>query len=313
MRAPTGDQQSHMTAMVPISVPPVHPDSQPAGPIKSVSVVSTGTVRIHPQQPLGTRVPMMVWLFGSRTWTPPVPINAYVIEHSNGLVLFDTGQDRASVTDRDYFPGGVIGFLYGRLARFQIAPNDTLVEKLAAAGHDASEVQLVLLSHLHQDHIGGIKYLPKAEFVVTDAEWSSLQEPRPEIRGLMPKHIDVPGVRYRRIQFQPTNDPEFAPFTASHDVMGDGSLVLLPTPGHTPGSMSLLVRRPGKVPLLMVGDLTYEAERLEAGKIPGVGDKAGMRTSSSKIRALMAHHPGLAILPAHDPGAADRLRLANGA
>jgi N-acyl homoserine lactone hydrolase len=255
---------------------------------------------------------MLLWLMGSRRWTAPMPINAYVIEHANGLVLFDTGQDRASITDRDYFPSGVVGFLYGRLARFRIAPQETLAEKLVATGHHASDVRLALLSHLHQDHIGGISYLPNAEFVVTDAEWTSLEEPRPELRGLMPRHIAVPGVRYQRIKFQPTSDPEFAPFTAMHDLTGDGSLILLPTPGHTPGSMSLLVRRPGMVPLLMVGDLTYEAGRLEAGMIPGVGDKAGMRSSSSKIRELKGHHPGLAILPAHDPGAADRLRLANG-
>jgi hypothetical protein len=84
---------------------------------------------------------MMIWLVGSGRWTLPLPINAYVIEHADGLVLFDTGQDRASVTDPGYFPGGVTGFLYGRLARFQIAPQDTLVARLAALGHSASDVR----------------------------------------------------------------------------------------------------------------------------------------------------------------------------
>ena len=46
------------------------------------------------------------WLLTSRQWTPPRPVNAYVIEHAQGLILFDTGQDRASVTDDAYFPGG---------------------------------------------------------------------------------------------------------------------------------------------------------------------------------------------------------------
>lgn len=286
-------------------------DTASAGPIKSVSVISTGTVQIHPQQPYGTRVPMMVWLFGSRRWTPPRPINAFIIEHTDGLVMFDTGQDRASVTDRDYFPGGVTGFLYHRLARFQLAPQDTLVAKLAVAGHRASDVRVAILSHLHQDHIGGIRYLPEAEFIVADAEWQALEEARPELRGLLRKHIDLPGVRYRRIGFSPTDDPAVAPFRAAYDVMGDGSLVLLPTAGHTPGSMSLLIRRPGKAPLLLVGDLTYEAELLEAGRIPGVGDKTGMRQASALVRQLKEHYPDLVILPAHDAGAAERLRRAN--
>jgi len=139
-----------------------------------------------------------------------------------------------------------------------------------------------------------------------------MERPRPELRGFLRRHIDLPGVRYRRIGFTPTDDPALAPFAAAHDLMGDGSLVLLPTPGHTPGSMSLLVRRPGQAPLLLVGDLTYETELLEAGRIPGVGEKAGLRQASAMVRQLTERHPDLVVLPAHDPGAAERLRRANG-
>ncbi len=75
-------------------------------PIARVSVVSTGSVQIRPEHVGPTRKNTYVWLMTSRRWTPPRPINAYVIEHREGLVLFDTGQDIASVTDPDYFPGG---------------------------------------------------------------------------------------------------------------------------------------------------------------------------------------------------------------
>ena len=292
--------------------PSVRPGSAPSGPIASVSVVSTGMVQIHPQQTLGTRLPLLAWLIGSRQWTTPLPINAYVIEHRDGLVLFDTGQDRASVTDPAYFPGGVTGFLYRRLARFAIPATDTLVADLATLGHDAGDVHLAILSHLHQDHIGGIRYLPNAEFIVAEAEWRALNSPGAEMNGFLRRHIDLPGVRYRRIEFTPTVDPALAPFTLSHDVMGDGSLVLLPVPGHTPGSMALLVRRPGMAPLLLAGDLTYEAGLLEAGRIPGVGNKAGLRAASALVLGLAERYPDLAVLPAHDPGAAERLRRANG-
>jgi N-acyl homoserine lactone hydrolase len=281
------------------------------GPIRSVSVVSTGSVEIHPQQPSGSRIPMMAWLVGSQCWTPALPINVYIVEHADGLVLFDTGQDRASVTDPGYFPGGVTGFLYGRLARFQIESQETLVARLAALGHNAPDVRLAILSHLHQDHIGGIRYLPGAEFIVAEAEWRAMEQPRSEMNGFLRRHIDLPGVRYRRIGFSPVDDPALAPFASAHDVMGDGSLVLLPVPGHTPGSMALLVRRPDNAPLLMVGDLTYGADLLEAGRIPGVGDRAGLRTASAMVLRLKERHPDLVILPAHDPDAAERLRRAN--
>ena len=281
-------------------------------PIGAVSVLSTGTTQIHPQHAYGSRIPMYAWILGSRRWTPPRPVNVYVIEHARGLVLFDLGQDRASVTDPgDYFAGQPIRFLYDRLARFQIGPQETLTAQLAARGYAPSEVRLAVMSHLHEDHIGGIRELPNAEFVVSGAEWATMEQPLPEPRGFLRRHIDLPGIRYRKVEFEPTADPALAPFGEAHDLMGDGSLVLLPTPGHTPGSMSLLARRASGAPLLMVGDLTYEAELLEAGRIPGVGDVAGLRKASAMVRELKVRHPGLAVLPAHDPGAAERLRVAN--
>jgi len=70
-----------------------------ADPIRRVSVVSTGQVQIRPDHEASTWRPMAWWMLASRRWTSARPINAYVIEHRDGLVLFDTGQDRASVTD----------------------------------------------------------------------------------------------------------------------------------------------------------------------------------------------------------------------
>jgi len=96
-------------------------------PIRRVSVVSTGQVQIRPDHVASTWRPTIWCLLASRRWTGPRPINAYVVEHRDGLVLFDTGQDRASVTDPGYFPGGMTGFLYGRLARFEIGPSGRAV------------------------------------------------------------------------------------------------------------------------------------------------------------------------------------------
>lgn len=276
-------------------------------PIARVSVISTGTVSIRPEHVGPTRKNTYVWLFTSRRWTAPRPINVYVIEHRDGLVLFDTGQDRASVTDPGYFPGGLNGLVYSRLAKFEIEPEQTLGAGLARFGHRANDVTTAVISHLHQDHIGGLPILGGADIVIGSEEWASLQRPLPEARGLMPSHIDLPGLRWNRVTPESLGDPDLAPFTQGHDLFGDGSLVLLPTPGHTPGSLSLLVRRPGRAPLLLVGDLTYDAELLAAGKLPGVGDKRQLRDAIAKVNALRASMPGLAVLAAHDPGASARL------
>src|SRR5512132_1634050 len=154
-----------------------------AGAVKAVSVISTGTVRIRPEHPYGSRKPLYWWLLTSRRWTPPRPINVYVIEHARRLILFDTGQDRASVTDDAYFPGGVTGFLYDRLARFQIGEDQSLTAQLASLGYAPGDVDTAVLSHLHEDHMGGLRELNGADLLVSVAEWGELSKHAPAPRG----------------------------------------------------------------------------------------------------------------------------------
>jgi glyoxylase-like metal-dependent hydrolase (beta-lactamase superfamily II) len=276
-------------------------------PIRAVSVVSTGRVEIHPEHVLGSRKPLYWWLLTSRRWLPPRPINVYVIEHARGLLLFDTGQDRASVTDRGYFPSGLSGIVYDRLARFQIAEDETLGAQLGTLGYSPADVDTAIVSHLHQDHIGGVRELKGADILVSSAEWDEFLKFAPEPRGYLREHIAVPGVNWRHIGFEPTREPDLVPFTESLDVMGDGSIVLLPTPGHTSGSISLLVRRQERRPLLLVGDLTYDAAMLARRQVPGVGHRRGLTATTDKVLELAHRMPTLVVLPAHDPTAAQRL------
>ncbi|NUO56482.1 MAG: N-acyl homoserine lactonase family protein [Hamadaea sp.] len=273
-----------------------------------VSVISTGSVQIRPEHVGPTRQPTYLWLMvTARSWTPPRPINAYVIEHPEGVVLFDTGQDIASVTDPAYFPGGPTGHLYDRLAKFDITPAQTLAASLRRLGHEPGDVHTAILSHLHQDHIGGLRELTRSRILVGATEWDDMRKPFPAQRGFLRTHIDVPGLRWERVTPEALGDADLGPFTTGHDLFGDGALTVLPTPGHTAGSQSLLVRRPGQAPLLMVGDLTYDADLLAAGEIPGVGARKTMRRTVAMVNELRRSHPDLVVLPAHDPGAADRL------
>jgi glyoxylase-like metal-dependent hydrolase (beta-lactamase superfamily II) len=274
-------------------------------PITRVAVLSTGAVQIRPQHVEADGTPMLWWLNTSRRWTAPRPINVYVIEHEQGLVLFDTGQDRRSVTDPAYFPGGVVGHLYQRLATFDIAAGDTLPEQLNAHGYDIADVRFAILSHLHQDHIGGLRDLPAtARVLASSADLAAVDRRFAALDGLMREHIRIPGTTWVHVTPRPLLDDSLAPFTEAHDVMGDGSLMLLPTPGHTPGSMSLLLRSAGLPNILFVGDLSYDAELLAADRVPGVGDRAGLHESTARVNELIARLPGTVVLAAHDPAAA---------
>ena len=278
--------------------------------IEQVSVIGTGTVRIRPEYVESDGTPIGWWLLTSRRWTAPRPINVFVIEHEQGLVLFDTGQDRRTVTDPTCFPRGTAGLLYSRLARFVIRPEETLAEHLRALGHDIADVRLAVLSHLHQDHIDGLPEPGEAEILVWEVEWAGLGRRFPELDGLLKRHIQLPGLRWTRVTPPPVDDPSIVPFTAAQDLFGGGSLLLVSTPGHTPGSLSMLLRPPGLPPMLYVGDPTYEVGLLARERVPGVGHRDRLRESTRAVTTRRKRYPEPLLFAAHDLAAAGALKSA---
>lgn len=272
-------------------------------PIRLVRVISTGSGEAHPEHIYGTRKPSLWWIFTSRRWVK-IPINLFVIDHADGLVLFDTGMDRRATIDPDYWPDKVTAFFMGRIFRFHQDPEDTLTRQLALAGYRAEDVRLAVLSHLHFDHAGGIGEIPQAELLVSQDAWDHMQGPHPEREGVLRRDLEIPEAHWRRIAFEPTDDPELVPFDRAYDVMGDGSMVLLPTPGHLPGSLSMFVRRQEAPPVLLIGDLAYSVDALEDGRVPGTGNAQELDASYAKVRALKARHPRLVVVSSHDAEAA---------
>ena len=274
--------------------------------IRAVHTLTTGHVEQHSEHRYGTSKPLMWWVLTSKSWIK-APITAYAIEHRDGLVLFDTGVDPALVSNPNYVSSSIGRFILNRVFRFHIGPEDALDKQLEAVNLSASDVTKVVVSHLHFDHIGGIAHVPQAELLVSADEWRRLQAPNPERDWILWEHIELPGAQWHPVEFSPTDEPLLAPFGGCYDVMGDGTLMLLPTPGHSPGSMSMLVRSSGLPPLLFVGDLTYELEPLHQDQVPGIGDPEQLKASFAKVRALEDALPGLVVVPSHDPSAAAKL------
>ncbi len=277
--------------------------------VRAMRVLSSGLAELHGEHRFGSSLPRLWWVLTSRSWVK-APIHFFLIEHSDGLVLFDTGIDPAITANPRYIASAVGRLLLRRIFRFHVTAADRLDLALRRLGVEPAEVRTVVLSHLHFDHVGGIAHLPNADLIVSEREWAQLREPHPEREWILREHLEVPGARWRPITFEPTADPMFEGFEGVHDLAGDGSMVLLPTPGHTPGSLSMLVRTEGWAPILLVGDLTYEAALLTRDKVPGTGDAAELRRSYAKVRQLQRRLPGLVIVPSHDFAAGDDIARA---
>ena len=277
--------------------------------IDSIEVIPTGRGAQHKEHRYGSRMPRIVWALFSRSWVE-MPINAFLIRHRDGLVMFDTGLDPAIKTDPDYIEQAVGRYLVDRIFQFEIGPEDKLGQQLKKRGVDPADIRTAVISHLHFDHVGGIADIPQADLVGSQAEWDQLSLPHPEHEWIWREHIEIPGAKWRPIEFEPPTDPVLSMFEGCFDLFGDGSMILLPTPGHTPGSMSMLVRTQGKPPVLLAGDLGYGAEYIQRSQVPGAGDAQKLRHSYAQVHALMDRLPHLILVPAHDDEGAAALEAA---
>jgi N-acyl homoserine lactone hydrolase len=283
------------------------PVTEPA--IGSIHVLSSGWGEQHKEHRYGTWMPQLLWVLTSRSWVK-VPINYFLIKHRDGPILFDTGLDPTIATDKNYISSPIGRFLLRQIFRLHISQEDRLDRLLATNGHGIEDIRTAVISHLHFDHVGGIAHIPQAELIVSAREWEQLSEPHPEYEWILREHIQIPHANWRPFTFQQTDDPLFDGFEGTYDVAGDGSMILLPTPGHTPGSLSMLVQSEAWAPILLVGDLTYEAELIETDATPGTGDKAVLHASYENVRRLKERLPDLVIVPSHDFAAAESIERA---
>lgn len=204
-------------------------------------------------------------------------MNVFLVEHDDGLCLFDTGQTaRAALPG--YFPRW---HPFLRLSRFELGPEDEAVAQLRRLGVRPDDIRWVVLSHLHTDHAGGIAAFARAEVLVSRVEWRRATGLAGRVRGYLPQHWPR-GLRPRLVDF---GGPALGPFPASCALVADRGLVAVPLPGHTPGHMGVLARVDGGT-YLAVGDLVHAAAELPR--------------AAPKIAAFCARE-GVTVLAAHDP------------
>jgi glyoxylase-like metal-dependent hydrolase (beta-lactamase superfamily II) len=263
--------------------------------------IQTGTVAVKEWQRRGAG-PGATRVFGTffdRRWTEPLPILAWLVEHPEGLIVVDTGE-----TARALEPGYFTSWNpYFRLAvRMSVAPEEEIGPQLRRLGHEPDEVRWVVLTHLHTDHVGGIAHFPRSEIIVSAAEIAQAEGLRGKALGYLPQHWPE-WFDPTRIDFDP--DP-FGPFPQSWTLTQAGDVVLVPTPGHTAGHLSVAVRTDDRL-VFLAGDSSYTERLMLDGAADGVTASPRVaRRTLERIRALAGAHE-LVYLPAHDPDSVRRL------
>lgn len=197
------------------------------------------------------------------------PFFFYLVEHPSGPVLFDCGVHPLFAKD----PEARLGFAVEGL-KLNVGEDDDVVSKLREVGVAPDDVRHVVLSHLHYDHAGGIEFFPGARFYVHRRELEFARAPAVYQKALyVPADLDAP--------------VEWTQLDGEHDLFGDGRIVIFPTPGHSPGHQSMLVRLPTQN-VILVADAAVP-RNLELSVLPAiVWNPDAMVASWDRIRALRA-------------------------
>jgi N-acyl homoserine lactone hydrolase len=201
--------------------------------------------------------------------------SCYLIKHGDEYMLWDTGH--AMTTPN-------------------VAPKVSLVDYLAKIDVKPEQIKYVGISHYHGDHTGQIASFPKATLLIGAKEWEAITAPKP-----------AEGVNFKPFEGWIKGENKVEPQAIDKDVFGDGTVIVLRTPGHTPGHSSLLVKLAGMGAVILVGDAVHFRENYDSDGVPMFNfDRAQTVSSIERLKKLTGTQKATIIIQ-HDARDVEKL------
>ena len=263
-------------------------------------------------------------------WRPiAFPALVGVIRHPTaGVVLYDAGYSPRFHAETARLPY----WFYSRATPVRCAPEETAVAQLAGVGIAPTDVSLIIVSHFHADHVGGLKDFPAAQFrylrPALDPAWRSRSAVANAWHGFLPGHLP-PDFAERSTLVEDCHRVPVAGLgfggavaggTASggagggFDLLGDGSLIGLDLSGHAPGQLGLLLPRTQGPPVALLGDACWNIRAITDDELPHpvtrliTADPRGYRAQIAALRGLASARPELRLVPSHCQASIDLAR-----
>lgn len=268
------------------------PDSSPTGlPETSLSLIKCGKM-----------MSKQVFVFRGGSWSEAYDsgMAAVLVRHPKGTLLFDTGFG-ANVDEHIK----TIPALMRRLTTYE--KETSAAAQLKAHGFDPGEIKMAIISHSHWDHVSGLEDFPQAEAWFAKEEIDDIPTlPAGELIQQMKGELKLNGFEFAGVAYEN--------FDRSYDLFGDTSVVLVPLPGHTPGSIGMFVNLRSGKRFFFIGDLTWALEGIELpAERPWISRKLvdrneeQVRAAIVKVHQLKKRYPELVVVPAHDRRVHDRI------
>jgi glyoxylase-like metal-dependent hydrolase (beta-lactamase superfamily II) len=228
-----------------------------------------------------------------------LPILAWVIDHPEGVIVVDAGET-ALTADPSYFPRWHP--YYHNSLRLDVKPEEEIGPQLRRLGIRPDDVKTLVLTHLHTDHIGGLHHFPNSNILASIGDFTLARSFKGRISGYLPNRIP----RWFNPSMTPFEQQNVGLFPQSYRVTKAGDVIIVPTPGHTAGHLSVIVRNED-ITYFLAGDTSYSQHSLLTKTPDGVSSNPKVAIKTMERIVSLAKSEPLVYLHSHEPESTRRL------